>query len=706
MIQPSEFPAPDLDLSPVTGWTRAHWLATAERWLEPIVENSAGEGALPRLPGRVTRDGVRREGMEAVGRSFLLAAPRMAASHDAYSDRLREHYARALLAGTRPGGSESWPMGVTCVTPLMGVTNSIVEAANIAFSLHVSGETLWNGLTRPEKRQIADWLRHHARLNVWHNNWQLFPAMAEGFLRSVGEDTSGCHGSRNVARVESWYVGDGWYTDGPERAFDYYNAWAIHPYLWAWYRMIGEEAGPEAERHRDRLSRFVTSWSDMIASDGAPVHVGRSLTYRTAMLAALWCAEADGVNPLSPGRTRQMASSVVKHFVDRGVGIDEPLSLGWHRPFEGTCQAYSGFGSPFLAGIGFLGLALPESAPVWSAREPGKDALNDEAQGEAQRSRGRDGSERNRERSAEAGTVRVLPDIDWTICRQEDGIVRLVNHGSDHCGLSVGDGPDPDDPHYAKFAYSSHTAPGTGQAFIENVDGHFALLDEDGRASRRCAIRGSHTEGRISGSVHVPQRDGKGVPGSAVTTVSFLGGEDGRYEVRVHLVRAAAGQRVREGGFAVAAGEPEHLHVVSHGARASTSASPSSDRTGPERPVEAIRSSVVGLYGWQAADTVTYTDTDAIARHSAVPAVYGTCQNDRSVFAALHVLQRVPVVDESGPVDAGHPERGRSSLDLDDVVTVNVDDTVVSVFWADGKRQCVDVETLVPWDGQMICAAG
>ena len=31
--------------------------------------------------------------------------------------------------------------------------------------------------------------------------------------------------------MNEWYKGDGWYSDGPEISFDYYNAYVIHPMM-------------------------------------------------------------------------------------------------------------------------------------------------------------------------------------------------------------------------------------------------------------------------------------------------------------------------------------------------------------------------------------------------------------------------------------------------------------------------------------------
>jgi len=650
-VQPARLVLPPRDaaLSPITGWTRSHWLTVADHWLGQVRRFSSPEGAMTRLPGRVTADGVRRESMETIGRSFLLAAPRIAGTDDAASEAHLEWYVGALLAGTMPGGNESWPRGVACRTPLSGVTNSLVEAANIAFGLHITREKLWERLTRGEQRQLASWLLHHARLEAWQSNWQLFPAMAEGFLRSVGEDVSGTTGRRNIARVESWYLGDGWYTDGPERAIDYYNAWAIHPYLWAWYRMTNTETSTEGQRHLQRLNEFVASYSRFFAPDGSTLHIGRSLTYRTATLAALWCAEVSGVSPLSAGAIRRLASGVLARFTENGVGTDGPLSLGWYDPFEPMCQDYSGFGSPYLAGIGFLGLALPAAADVWTATE-------------------------QRQPTEIAPFATGMPATGWVLSNPGDGVVRLVNHGSDHAWIPVGGNPDADDPHYAKFAYSTHTAPGTGAAWVDDVDSHLALLDDDGRASRRSAIRGSRVDGTVAGSVHLPQLDRVLLDGCAVTTVSFV---HEAMEVRAHLVESPHARRVREGGYAVADAVPPASGTAHDSAWA--------------RAADGITAACIGLHGWSEASVFAYRGANAMAEHSATPALFGACEAGVTVFATLHVLT---IPDAGGEAALGE----RAIAGWRDAVELSVDGTRVAVTWPGEKPIDCDLASFVPWD--------
>ena len=71
--------------------------------------------------------------------------------------------------------------------------------------------------------------------------------------------------------MEDWYRGDGWYTDGDGRKFDYYNGWALHLYPVLWARIAGP---PRTRRprpvHRARLREFLADYPHFFGADGAP----------------------------------------------------------------------------------------------------------------------------------------------------------------------------------------------------------------------------------------------------------------------------------------------------------------------------------------------------------------------------------------------------------------------------------------------------
>jgi len=638
--------------------TRADWEAEADRWLLTARKHAVQGGALIRPPGPVSQSGPISDGIEGFARSFLIAGARLGGGQgDPHGHA--QWYAEGLAAAMDSSGPGLWPRAVGFADwPHAGITQPAVEAANLAFGLALCREQVWDQLTDSVRERLADWLAYHARLRVWqHNNWLLFPAVIEAFLESVGIPVEGGHGVENVERVESWYLGNGWYNDGPSAApgrnIDHYNSWVFQPFLWQWYSLRGE-TGPRVERFRARLAEFAASYALLFGGDGAPLHLGRSLAYRHAVLGGLWTAGLAGVDVpgLSPGAVRGIAGRTLGYFRQLGVDGAEAPSLGWGaREFLPVVQEYSGPGSAYFAGMGFLGLAAPASHPLWSEPMPA-DAPATES-------------------------VTVLPALGWAVQHgRDDGIVRVVNHGSDHANHV----DDPGDPHYAKFAFSTRTAPGTGTAWSDRawatgVDGHVALVDEWGRATRRGRIRGTAAGEGYLASWHVPRlgASGRELPGARIVTASLV---TGRYELRCHLVAAPSGWSLREGADAVA--------------------SDGEVKCGFEDAVawavgDGVRSVVSGVYGYEASGVARYENANALGRHSAVPYLSGRVQRTESIHVALHVLD--------GVIDGGFGVTDASDgFDAAGVVDVELFGAEVTARWADGPTTTVDLGHLFwPW---------
>lgn len=595
-------PPTDRVRSPRTGWTRAHWEAVADRMLDGLVPYASPGFAQYRLPGRNSWSGVVSDGLEGYARSFLLAAFRIAGAGGEVDARLIERYAAGLAAGTDPDSGEAWPALTDC-------SQQMVEAASVAIALHETRPWIWDRLDERVQARVVDWFSGFVGHRTHDNNWRLFQVVSEQFLASVGAPFSRSDIDGGLDRIEGWYVGDGWYSDGDDRNFDYYIGWAMHLYPLLWARIAGEPDGERAKVYKERLSQFLATYPHFFSGDGAPVHQGRSLTYRFASVAPVWMGALTDATPLEPGATRRLASGVLRHFVERGVPDERGLlSLGWHEPFLPTTQGYSGPGSPYWASKGFLGLLLPADHPVWTEREL---ALPVE----------------------EADQYTALPAPGWLLHgTKHDGIVRLVNHGSDHYGFEPSGGAD--DPHYAQLGYTTHTAPNAApHAWRHRVDSHLALVSHDGTPSHRGRIHPLTAAGRTASSWHtVTFPTGHGVPadggsgsGSAAHESGIEPGTDGGtaeyriettsvlhgpWEVRVHRVEAPAGVTVREGGYAVAGTEPPRGESGRGWACA--------------RTADGLSSALVGLYGWDedgdgSAAVHREVEANAFGPHSAAP---------------------------------------------------------------------------------------
>ncbi|MCX5104423.1 DUF2264 domain-containing protein [Streptomyces sp. NBC_00053] len=627
-------PPPDRLLSSRTGWTRAHWEATADRMLDALVPYATPGFAQYRLPGRGSWSGVVSDGLEGFARSFLLAACRIAGAGGAADPALIERYTAGLAAGTDPGSGEAWPRLTDC-------SQQMVEAASVAVALHETRPWIWDRLDARVQERVVDWFSGFVGGRTWDNNWRLFQVVSEQFLASVGAPYSRSDIESNLDRIEDWYVGDGWYTDGDGRNFDYYIGWAMHLYPLLWSRMAGADDGGRTEVYRKRLRRFLEDYPHFFGSDGAPVHQGRSLTYRFAALAPVWMGALADCTPLAPGLTRRLASGTMRHFAERGVPDERGLlTLGWYDTFLPSTQPYSGPASPYWASKGFLGLLLPADHEVWTARELPLPI-------------------------EESDQYTALPATGWLLHgTRDDGIVRLVNHGSDH-NPPFDEAADPaegtHDPHYARFGYSTATAPEAApHAVARSIDGHLALLAPDGTPSPRSRIHPLRCEGRVAASWYAARLPGDDRP-YRIETTSVL---HGPWEIRVHRVEAPEGAVVREGG-----------HPVAH-ARSPFALS------GPDwalaRTADGLSSALIALHGWdggtEGAAVARDVQSNAYGPHSAIPYLRsGPHPGGRSIHVSLVALSR----------DAVHPEALRDAVRVgagaDSVVLTFLDGTTVEV---------------------------
>lgn len=567
-------PPSDDHLSGHTGWTRANWEAMADHLLDSVLPYATDGFAQFRLPGRASRSGPVSDGLEGFARTFLLAAFRIAGAGGRVPPALIERYASGLVAGTDPAHPHAWP-------PLTDMSQQLVEAASIALALHETRPWLFDRLAPAERERVVAWLAGFIGRRTPDNNWVLFRVVVEQFLAEAGGPYEPAEIQGGLERIEDWYAGDGWYSDGQGKNFDYYCGWAMHLYPSLWARMAGDTA--RQELYAARLHRFLGQYQHFFAADGGPVHQGRSLTYRFATVVPFWLGALTGATPLPPGRTRRIASGALRHFAEHGAPDERGLlTLGWYDAFEPVTQSYSGPASPYWASKAFLGLLLPPEHPVWTAPEQAAPVdLADQ--------------------------TLAMPAPGWLLhATRDDGVVRLINHGSDRDRVQDQDIPD---PHYLKFAYTSHSGPETGA-----VDNHLAVLAPDGAASLRRRIEPLAVADRFAASAY---QDGP----VRVVTASVV---DGAAEIRIHRVTAPEGRQVRDGGHALAAPVPLD------------------QKEGEVRRPDGLGSGVRPLHGYAGTGIVTAEGANAFGRCSATPYAIGDHPGGTAVYVSLVWLAGAP----------------------------------------------------------------
>ncbi|MFB6818081.1 DUF2264 domain-containing protein [Streptomyces sp. NPDC056347] len=592
---PIGLPAEDRESSPHTGYTRAHWEATADGLLRAAWQWATPGGALLDLPGRPSFSGVRSDGLEGYARTFLAAAFRVAGADGEDPFGWLGRYADGLAAGTRTPGredAESWPL----IRGHSVFGQPMVESASVATGLRLTRPWLWDQLDDGVRDRTEAWLRDALRHVPAPNNWYLFPYSVAGFLESVGRgDAETARAKeRAVGLLEGWYRGDGWYADGDGRAFDHYNGWALHlyPVLDAYLSGDAELSAHYGGRLREHLEGF----SLLFGGDGAPIHFGRSLTYRFAAASSVAMGAVSGHTPLAPGASRRVISGALRYFLDRGAtGTDGLLNLGWHGPHQASLQSYSAPASPYWASKAFVALLAPQDHPLWTAVE------------EPAPSEGPD-------------RVLALPTPGLLVqSTRADGIVRLHNHGSDHVRVNEGEGQVEDDPLYSRQSYSTVTGPtAPGNA----ADNHLAVVVAGVRSERRIirALGAGGGEGwGWAASWHRPvfTSGSAMVPGLRVESVTVV---RGRYELRVHRVLGAPdGARVEQTGWAT--GRDDNLVSALH-----------------------------GLHGWESPDEVRAPQGTAYTPWAVMPRLSAPADGDGGT-AVLVALASLTAEADAAPLD-------------------------------------------------------
>ncbi|MFK0297176.1 DUF2264 domain-containing protein [Streptomyces sp. NPDC090442] len=602
----SQLPPEDRTLSPFTGYDRTHWLALADQLLTDVHRFASPSGARIVLPGRPSVSGTHSDQLEGFARTFLLLAFRTAGCGGEAPAGLLQSYAEGIGAGADPGHPEAWPsLDRAC-------RQTLVEACSLALGLHLTRPWLWENLPSSVQERTVEWFQGVWGLAIPDNNWHMFRVIVGEFLASVGAPHDRVEMAADLARIEEFYVGDGWYRDGghPHTAdnFDHYNGWALHTYPLLWALMADPRTTDRAERlplFKARLRRFLADFALFFGADGAPMHQGRSLIYRFASATAPWLGALADATPLSPGQTRRLASGALRHFTDHGFRDRNGIAtLGWYGPYPPMVQRYSGPGSPYWLSKAFLGLLLPADHPCWTAPEEPLPVEREDR-------------------------IQALPAPGFLLsATRADGIVRLINHGSDNHGSDryggASQGGTAGDPHYSRFAYSTTTGPYHVNTHPQAVhhrpqpDNHVALNHPELGLSGRARIHRRHVHDRYATSWHRPTWAGRTDAEARIETASVLWGA---WELRAHLVDAPPHLPLYDSGWQIAGERPPRVRSADGRATAVTD--------------DGLTSSFVSLAGHTDLAVATAEGTSAFGRHTAVPHATGRRTTARSVHVAL-----------------------------------------------------------------------
>ncbi|MBO6281750.1 MAG: DUF2264 domain-containing protein [Alphaproteobacteria bacterium] len=254
----------------------------------------------------------------------------------------------------------------------------LVEAAYIAESFLRSYDTLWQPLDNTTKQRYIEKFKATRNIDPPYTNWYLFSGIIEAFLAKADHPCDLFRLNTAIRKTEEWYIGDGWFSDGPDFAFDYYTSYVFHPmYLEILhtaeqkhiYTRIDYSAYYKRELYR--AQRYSIILERLISPEGTFPPVGRSITYRTAVMQplALLALNEQLPNELPNGQVRAALTAVLHRMFDTDDNFTEKgyLKLGFYGHQPEIADFYTNTGSLYMASLILLPLGLPETHSFWQA---------------------------------------------------------------------------------------------------------------------------------------------------------------------------------------------------------------------------------------------------------------------------------------------------------------------------------------------------
>jgi len=347
---------------------RQVWLAMMRRIATPVLEALAARKLKATMPVQAApnvKDRPEYTYLEALGRTLCGIAPWLESAEGA-NDRLAGLAREAIDAATDPGSPDycNFERG----------SQPLVDAAFLAHAIVRAPEQLWRKLpSRVQDNTAAALLKTRAISPGW-NNWLLFAAMVEAGLYIAGRSSWNRRAVQTAVEVHmSWYKGDGWYGDGPDLHWDYYNSFVIQPMLVDVLRVLGNEQANWKNHYPKvlaRARRYAEIQERLISPEGSFPPIGRSLAYRIGAFQALGQMALLHQLPdsVKPAQVRGALTAVLQRQMNRPGTFDANgwLRIGFAGDQPSIGERYISTGSCYLCCAGLLPLGLPASDEFWS----------------------------------------------------------------------------------------------------------------------------------------------------------------------------------------------------------------------------------------------------------------------------------------------------------------------------------------------------
>lgn len=272
-----------------------------------------------------------------------------------------ELYLKGISAGTDPKSGEYWG-------ELTDYDQKIVECAAIGLALVLTPDKIWDPLSKKEKDNFSSWLRKINSVKVPDNNWRFFSVLVNLGLKNVGEEYDKENIKEAIEAYHSFYLQNGWYTDGHSDQIDYYISFAIHFYSLIYAKVMEKEDPENSNIFKERAMLFARDFIYWFDENGGAIAFGRSLIYRFAQCAFWSACVFAGIEPYPLGVMKGIISRNLEFWLSQPIFDNSSiLTLGYGYSNINMTEEYNSFASPYWALKAFLILALDDNDEFFEA---------------------------------------------------------------------------------------------------------------------------------------------------------------------------------------------------------------------------------------------------------------------------------------------------------------------------------------------------
>ena len=365
---------------PLAGDDRKTWVDLLYKISYPVLE-AMSQGKLKALMPIEVPEGAYGDRdtvtyLEAIGRLLAGLAPWLALEETNNQEKklqedLRKKAIQSISHAVNPNSPDyiNWTKGA----------QPLVDGAFLVHGIMRAPKQLWEPLDPETKASLIKELQaQKLAIKPYYSNWLLFGAMIDAFLFFVGEQGDLMRMDFAIKKHMEWYLGDGWYGDGPEFHLDYYNSYVIQPMLIQVLEIAAQKQNAykaDLELAKKRMVRFSRQLEMMISPEGTYPALGRSICYRSGAFQPLAEVAWKEMLPeeISNGQVRSALTAVYTRLFSAKDTFDQNgwlrLGLAGHQP--GLAEPYISTGSLYLCSLGFLPLGLSENHAFWS--DPSED---------------------------------------------------------------------------------------------------------------------------------------------------------------------------------------------------------------------------------------------------------------------------------------------------------------------------------------------